>query len=74
MEFFYGIPSIGQIDFMTANRLDFLQDARHYQMTYLSIFSLTGILFLEWYDNLLHYGVTYCCCIMCPEYWDARRQ
>ncbi|MEC8835717.1 MAG: hypothetical protein VXX18_05195, partial [Bacteroidota bacterium] len=43
---------------MIANRLrPFLQDARHYQMTYLSIFLLTGVLFLEWYDNLLHYAV-----------------
>ena len=43
---------------MTANRLRyFLRDARHYQMTYLSIFLMTGILFLDWYDNLLHYAV-----------------
>lgn len=43
---------------MTSNPLSlFRQDARHYQMTYLSIFLLTGILFLEWHDNLLHYTV-----------------
>ena len=43
---------------MTSNPLSlFRQDARHYQMTYLTIFLLTGILFLEWHDNLLHYAV-----------------
>ena len=43
---------------MTTNRVrPFLQDARHFQMTYLAIFLLTGILFLDWYGNLLHYVV-----------------
>ena len=43
---------------MNSNRLGlFMQDARHYQMTYLAIFLLTGILFLDWHNNLLDYAV-----------------